>query len=98
MTRPTDAQLSCYTADPDPEVGEMARELIEARKRLVLADDWLKEHDNEWCCCTCGPSKTSRAEWCDRGCGSDYNAMVRIDRWRHGRLFRIAARAGGVNG
>lgn len=32
-----------------------------------------------WSCSHCGPWPTSRANWCDRGCGSDYNRMERID-------------------
>jgi hypothetical protein len=81
----------------DPDMcDEMGVELARARHAGEVAGDeraarWLKEHDGEWCCCTCGPSKTSRAEWCDRGCGSDYNAMIRIDHWRMGRLFKLAA-------
>ena len=54
---------------------------------------WLKDHDGQWCCCSCGPSKTSRNEWCDRGCGRDYNAMIRIDAWKMPSLFELAIRA-----
>jgi hypothetical protein len=84
---------------------QVLAELDATRARISAIPDagdaWLKEHDGEWCCCWCGPSKTSRGEWCDRGCGSDYNAMIRIDHWRMGRLFRIvvaALSASGENG
>lgn len=30
-------------------------------------------------CTNCGISKYNRFDWCDLGCGSDYNEMVRID-------------------
>jgi hypothetical protein len=75
-------------------------ELIAAKEanKQVMTDEWLKEHDGEWCCCTCGPSKTSRMEWCDRGCGRDYNAMIRIDHWRMVRLYKLAAPDAGKEG
>lgn len=31
-----------------------------------------------WCCSHCGPHPSSRAGWCDLGCGSDYNRMTLI--------------------
>jgi hypothetical protein len=31
-----------------------------------------------WSCNACGPSVTSRGNWCDRGCGSDYNQMTKV--------------------
>lgn len=34
--------------------------------------------NTQWCCTHCGPSPTSRANWCDRGCGSDYNQMFEL--------------------
>jgi hypothetical protein len=80
------------------QVREEGRAERDALRREVERQgyEWLKAHDGEWCCCTCGPSKTSRADWCGRGCGSDYNAMIRIDHWRMGRLFKLAIRAENV--
>jgi len=78
---------------PKHPMRDVERQLAAAQARerglREAGDAWLKEHDGEWCCCRCGPAKTNRAEWCGRGCGSDYNAMIRIDHWRMGRLFRI---------
>ena len=31
-----------------------------------------------WSCNCSGPSPTSRANWCDRGCGRDYNRMTQV--------------------
>lgn len=31
-----------------------------------------------YCCNHCGFSVTNRADWCDMGCGRDYNAMIDI--------------------
>lgn len=29
-----------------------------------------------WSCSICGPSPTSRINWCDNGCGRDYQKMT----------------------
>lgn len=58
------------------------------------ASQWLKDHDHEWCCCNCGASRTNREDWCDLGCGNDYNAMIRIDHWTMPRLLRHALAGG----
>jgi hypothetical protein len=40
------------------------RKTVEDFKRLGM-----------WTCSSCGPHVRSRANWCERGCGSDYNRM-----------------------
>lgn len=32
-----------------------------------------------WSCIVCGPSIHSRYNWCDRGCGRDFNKMSRVE-------------------
>ena len=102
MTHPTQAHMDRAKAwlgagvhDPERDlaqlIADVERETLE--RAAIGGDAWVKEHDGEWCCCLCGPSKTSRGDWCDKGCGSDYNAMVRIDHWRQGRLLKLAIRA-----
>ena len=36
-----------------------------------------------YACSNCGVSLTNRNDWCDLGCGSDYNEMIEVD----GRRF-----------
>lgn len=31
-----------------------------------------------WACAVCGPHPGSRANWCDGGCGSDYQQMTKV--------------------
>ena len=31
-----------------------------------------------YACSNCGVSETNRADWCDLGCGSDYNEMIDV--------------------
>jgi hypothetical protein len=44
--------------------------------------------DEIWCCKACGPSLTSRADWCDRGCGNDYNEMFLIRNFTSSSLYK----------
>lgn len=37
--------------------------------------DTLESIPAFWSCNACGPRKRSRGNWCDAGCGSDYNEM-----------------------
>ena len=46
-----------------------------------------------WACSICGLHPNSRADWCDAGCGSDYNEMFlvkHLDRHDEQRFRRIA--------
>jgi hypothetical protein len=31
-----------------------------------------------YACSNCGVSETNRSDWCDLGCGSDYNEMIDV--------------------
>jgi hypothetical protein len=31
-----------------------------------------------WACSICGPATNSRANWCNAGCGRDYNEMTKL--------------------
>jgi hypothetical protein len=48
----------------------MADQIVE----LKAERDALKAQ-GMWTCNACGPHVKSRANWCERGCGSDYNRM-----------------------
>ena len=39
--------------------------------------------DKIYACSNCGVSLTNRNDWCDLGCGSDYNEMIEVS----GRRF-----------
>ena len=38
----------------------------------------MSEVKEWWVCSICGPATWSSANWCDGGCGSDYNKMTKL--------------------
>lgn len=44
-------------------------------------DPIVAPNDPVWACTHDGPCLTSRGNWCDLGCGSDYNRMEKMQLW-----------------
>ncbi len=65
----------CYCGNGfHADVPALLAALVSEREENTRLRDTLHE-DVMWSCRVCGPSPMSAANWCDRGCGRDYNEM-----------------------
>jgi len=51
---------------------------VATNRRLVMEHIKKLEKEDYYACASCGFSLTNRENWCDLGCGRDYNKMILI--------------------
>ena len=70
---------SCWatpTCDCDWNPHDIRQHNLASQLSTVTAERDALAKLGMWSCKACGPHVRSRANWCERGCGSDYNEMT----------------------